>query len=590
MTPTWYDVPDEARLKEPVYIGGTPNHPRQRLAWNTDRNRSLVKGMNKDWQGRPGFFNAYMASYFAARQWIRGIRAWVGDDAFWARAQRYATRYGSELDHDLGGAAWIGMYSGHWQGQGEPCDPQWSTNVCGDRHGPGGDVLSLKDAVESYFEDRGRTHFRRLFEKLVIPLAARQPLGQEFPVQPTAELQRATRFVRLQVMSMRAITLGDVGPDDADLYARATIGGQRFLSGEINSHDSYSFPKPQAPFAWLKAVPAGAAFGEPVTSLRVEIRTSSARSAGTDDDVYLRVGGGLRFALDKRLYDDFERGDRDTYSVPIDDAVRAGLTIGDLDRVQIEKSRDGVAGGWKLRGVKLIANGRQIYARDGIERWLEDDHRTWRAPDFRRSAPSGPALGVSIDLWDDDPLIYGSDDHGDLDPFDRRRAFALNYAPGGVVQRRTTGGSTLGGRLGDGDKASVVYRLDTLTPVAPPPPPPVVVEQPPAEKPPPPPPPPPPAPKPDLVISDMDFNTTDLYDFTVRNQGGRRGGPVLGRRPRLRDVRASPAWPPAPRRRGPTTRPVHTGTRQARADSGAQVAESDENNNTRSYTVDVCIA
>ena len=119
-------------------------------------------------------------------------------------------------------------------------------------------------------------------------------------------------------------------------------------------------------------MPAGAAFGEPVTSLRVEIRTSSARSAGTDDDVYLRVGGGLRFALDKRLYDDFERGDRDTYSVPIDDAVRAGLTIGDLYRVQIEKSRDGVAGGWKLRGVKLIANGRQIYARDGIERWLED--------------------------------------------------------------------------------------------------------------------------------------------------------------------------------------------------------------------------
>ena len=70
----------------------------------------------------------------------------------------------------------------------------------------------------------------------------------------------------------------------------------------------------------------GATFAEPVTSLRVEIRTSSARYAGTDDDVYLRVGAGLRFALDKRLYDDFERGDRDTYSVPIDDAVRAGLT------------------------------------------------------------------------------------------------------------------------------------------------------------------------------------------------------------------------------------------------------------------------
>ena len=512
--------------------------------------------MNKDWQGRPGFFNAYMASYFAARQWIRGIRAWVGDDAFWARAQRYATRYGGELDHDLGGAAWIGMYSGHWQGQGEPCDPQWSTNVCGDRHGPGGDVLSLKDAVESYF----RTAGARTSASCSRSSSSRWPRASRWArssrSQPTADLQRATRFVRLQVMSMRAITLGDVGPDDADLYARATIGGQRFLSGEINSHDSYSFPKPQAPFAWLKAVPAGAAFGEPVTSLRVEIRTSSARSAGTDDDVYLRVGAGLRFALDKRLYDDFERGDRDTYSVPIDDAVRAGLTIGDLDRVQIEKSRDGVAGGWKLRGVKLIANGRQIYARDGIERWLEDDHRTWRAPDFRRSAPSGPALGVSIDLWDDDPLIYGSDDHGDLDPFDHRRAFALNYAPGPPLRaphdrrqharrapgRRRQGVGRLPPRHADAGRAAAAAAARGRA------------EQPPAEKPPPPPP-PPPAPKPDLVISDMGLNASDGYYFTVKNQGaGAAGAFSVDRVARLRAVRVLGPGRRAPRRRGPTRR------------------------------------
>ena len=61
--------------------------------------------------------------------------------------------------------------------------------------------------------------------------------------------------------------------------------------------------------------------------------------AGTDDDVYLRVGAGLRFALDKRLYDDFERGDRDTYSVPIDDAVRAGLTVGDISTACRSRSR-----------------------------------------------------------------------------------------------------------------------------------------------------------------------------------------------------------------------------------------------------------
>ena len=98
----------------------------------------------------------------------------------------------------------------------------------------------------------------------------------------------------------------------------------------------------------------------------------------------------LRFPLDKRLYDDFERGDRDTYSVPIDGAVLDGLTVGDISRVQIEKSRDGAAGGWRLRGVKLVVNGRTLYARDGIERWLEDDHRTWRAPDFRQQRAGRP--------------------------------------------------------------------------------------------------------------------------------------------------------------------------------------------------------
>ena len=82
----------------------------------------------------------------------------------------------------------------------------------------------------------------------------------------------------------------------------------------------------------------GGRYGEPVTTMTVEIRTSSRAFAGTDDDVYLRVGPTLRFPLDKALYNDFERGDRDTYSVPIDAAVLAGLEVGDISRVQIEKS------------------------------------------------------------------------------------------------------------------------------------------------------------------------------------------------------------------------------------------------------------
>ena len=214
--------------------------------------------------------------------------------------------------------------------------------------------------------------------------------------------------------------------------------------------DSWSFPLPTAPFTFIKAVAASGAYRTPVTSMTVEIRTSSSRFSGTDDDVYLRIGSDLRFPLDKSLYDDFERGDRDTYSVPIDGAARAGLTLSDLRRIQIEKSPDGVAGGWKLRGVKVIVNGRQVYARDGIETWLEDNHSTWRAPDFTPSSPATAAIPVTLDLWDEDSNIYGGNDHGDINSFASRKALTLAYTPGTNVDATATGGSTLGGRLGDG--------------------------------------------------------------------------------------------------------------------------------------------
>jgi hypothetical protein len=261
------------------------------------------------------------------------------------------------------------------------------------------------------------------------------------------------------------------------MYSTATIAGQSFQSGEINGRDSFSFGLPYAPFTFIKAIPVGAAYGEPVTTMTVEIRTSSKRFAGTDDDVFLRITPTLRFPLDKSLYDDFERGDRDTYSVPIDAAVLAGLKVGDISRVQIDKSPDGAGGGWRLRGVKLVVNGRTLYSRDGIERWLEDDHRTWRAPDFRPSAPSGPALPITLDLWDEDSNVYGGDDHGDLNRYDNRRRLGLAYAPGSTVRATATGDSELGGRVGDGDRASVTYTIDTLTPTpASAPPPPITVD------------------------------------------------------------------------------------------------------------------
>src|SRR4051794_22708896 len=573
LTPTWFDVPKSARDGLNVYVGASTGHKdRPHGAWNTDGNKSMVKGVNKDWPGRLGYQDAYTTSYFATRQWLRAMRAALGDDALWNRTLRYANRRSGALDHDLRGALRIGMMTGHWQGQGEPCDPSFSLNICGSRNGLGGDLIGARNATRDYFEDRGKTRFRSTFEALIPLLAQEEPNGDLLPVESSREMQASTRFVQMRVTSMKGVglrALGDPTPlDRADMFSRAIIAGQSFQSGEINGRDSFSFPRPYAPFTFIKSIPAGGSYAEPVRTMTVEIRTSSTLFSGTDDDVYLRINPRLRFELDKRLYDDFERGDRDTYSVPIDDATAAGLTVGDISRVQVEKSSDGIGGGWKLRGVKLVVNGRTLYARDHIDRWLERSARTWRAPNFTATAPTGPALPITLDLWDEDSFVYGGNDHGDINNYDRRKRLALAYAPGPAIRARATGGSSLSGRIGDGDKASITYTIETITPTPAPVPPPPVVE-----------PPPPPAPKPDLVITAIDYSDTLNYYFTVTNQGAGAAGAfrvsVAG--VGTFDIPGLASGASASRTFSDVCRSVVDAT----ADSLGQVQESDEANNAR---------
>ncbi len=354
-TPTWFDVPPAAREAVTIYTANTQGHPRQHGDWNDDDNASLTTAMAKDWPGRPLYTESATAAYFATRQWIRAVRSWVADEGFWRRTQRYAQNR-RQLGHDLRGALYISLYSGHWQGQGEPL---------GGERGPGGSLLDLRSAIKAYFQTgvipgllRGRTVFRRQFEQTIRRMAAPAPAGEVGPVPSSQDLQRSLRLIRMKVNYIRGLGLGDPGPDEADNYVLARIGGQAFRSANIEGEDSFSFRPPNFPHTFLKAVPAAPAEGEPVESIEVEVKTGDVRYAGTDDDVFLRVSPTLRFNLDKRLYDDFERGDRDTYSVPIDEATRDGLRVGDIRQVQIEKASDGAAGGWRLGGVTLKVNGR----------------------------------------------------------------------------------------------------------------------------------------------------------------------------------------------------------------------------------------
>ena len=109
-----------------------------------------------------------------------------------------------------------------------------------------------------------------------------------------------------------------------------------------------------------------------VSSLTVRITTADVSWAGTDDDVTVTLAG-RSWDLDNENHDDFERGDTNTF------VLDPGTSFyqSDIHSVRIHKSPDGIAGGWKLKGVQVIVNGTTIYNNQSINKWLEDDDRTW---------------------------------------------------------------------------------------------------------------------------------------------------------------------------------------------------------------------
>ena len=461
-TPTWFDVPRSVRatLTGPneVYTG-VAGIPRGHGTWQSDKNQSLFGGLNKDWPGRPKYQESYATSYFASRQWIRAIRGWVGNEALWRRAMTLPGT--AELRHDVAGAEAISQFSGHWQGAGEPCVPF----SCGERTGNAGSISSLRLALGDY-HDRGPTRYRRAFNEIIGTWGRYPTQGEVMPDLPSTRAeQAATRFAKLEVRDYRGISLGDT-PGSADIYANARIRGQSFTSTIINGEDSFSFPGSYAPFTWIRSVPAGYRASTPVTSMTVRIETGDRSSAGTNDDIYLRVGGH-RYSLDKGLYDDFERGDNDTYSVPIGAATRDGLKLSDIDRVSIEKSKDGFGGGWFLKGVTLVVNGRVVASDRSINRWLEDSKREWKATNVSRDNRTADVIPVWLQLREDD---FGPQDTGDVNEYDRHTSQPVAYRMGSSEQRRITGDDRYKGRrsLDNGDRARLTYRLTTFA-VRPPP-------------------------------------------------------------------------------------------------------------------------
>ncbi len=598
--PTWFDLPaaDRDPARSRVYTNGLPSGAvdygdrlfnRGHGSWRSDSNKHLGTKMNKDWPGRPRFVEAYMAGYFATRQWVQAVQRGVGDAAFWNLVRGYTppnATAAKDLRHDLRkGALGVSYWTGHWQGQGEPfgaADP-----------GPGGSLDDALFSTKAYFAYplfSRRTQYRNLFESVVKTLRVIPPSIQSYDVPSTRSMQQSTRFVRVRVLQMKGRGAGDIGPDDADFYAEALVGGQQFLSGFIHGYDSFSFKRPNAPFTFLKAVTIGESRPQALTSLRVEVRTSNINGAGTDDTVYLRVNDALRFKLDKTGVDDFERNSTRTYSLAVDtstpfDQSPAGHLLRDIRYLQLEKSKDGSSGAWKLGGVTLYASGRVLYRNTAVETWLRGDARTWRSPDF---AAPGDALSavvpVWLSLWDADSFLYGADDHADINPYYRRKNVGVLYQLGTIYDQVTVGGRLDAGPLSfDSDRAEIHFRIDTLSanpPPAPPAPPAPPTPPPPPIEPPKPPVPTPPPGQPDLVLTYLDGKT-----FTVKNQGTGAAGAfrvtVLGFPPVLFTGLAAGAEATRTYASGPCGEGTYTAT----ADSLNQVAESNELNNVRTAVV-----
>ena len=199
-----------------------------------------------------------------------------------------------------------------------------------------------------------------------------------------------------------------------------------------------------------------------------------------------------------------------------------------------------------------------------VNKWLEDDRRTATAS-MTRDHRTSDMVPVWVSLEEDD-YLYGFDDDGDVNVFDRNTAVSFGYVPGPPLTRpEDTGGKRLSGRLSmqNGEKGQFRLRISTI-PVGAPPPLPTPTPTPP----------PPPLNLPDLVITAF-----DTLSLTVKNQGSGAAGPFSVTATSYPPMTSTGLAPGASQTFG-SGHACTAGPHDALVDSGSQVTESNESNNT----------
>lgn len=121
---------------------------------------------------------------------------------------------------------------------------------------------------------------------------------------------------------------------------------------------------------WWASETAGTS-SDIVNRLELQIATADESGAGTDDTVTVSMGGRSWELVRDR--NDFERGEIDAFRLD----PGTSLYRSALNSVQIQKAPDGLGGGWKLAGLKILVNGDLVYDNQSINTWLQGSDRDW---------------------------------------------------------------------------------------------------------------------------------------------------------------------------------------------------------------------
>lgn len=141
-----------------------------------------------------------------------------------------------------------------------------------------------------------------------------------------------------------------------------------------------------------------------IQTLSIQVQTSKAMSAGTDNDVTLVLLVASPAGLQERAWnlhnggDPFERGNLDTFNI----GSSLPAQICDIKAIAIRKSPDDWNGGWKLAWFRIFINGATFYT-GNVQGWLEDDTLSWGASDFK-PIMCPPGLVSAIDVANPPPL------------------------------------------------------------------------------------------------------------------------------------------------------------------------------------------